>query len=222
LLTERESAMDVPENLEARRRIAFFTNSLFMDMPRAPQVRNMLSFSVLTPYYKENVVYSKDDLMTENEDGISVLFYLQKIYPDEWNNFLQRVHVNITDPETKIFGDVVLEDKLREWASFRGQTLSRTVRGMMYYRRALELQAFLDMATEDELVNGYKVITDAPDEQKKSQRSTRSKLQAIADMKFTYVAACQNYGEQKRQSHHNAAEILNLMLKYALDLLFRN
>ncbi len=44
LLTERESAMDVPENLEARRRIAFFTNSLFMDMPRAPQVRNMLSF----------------------------------------------------------------------------------------------------------------------------------------------------------------------------------
>jgi callose synthase len=71
-------------------------------------------------------------------------------------------------------------------------------------------------------VNGYKVITDAPDEQKKSQHSTWSKLQAIADMKFTYVAACQNYGEQKRQSHHNAAEILNLMLKYALDLLFRN
>jgi hypothetical protein len=37
--------------------------------------------SVLTPYYKEDVVYSRDDLMTENEDGISVLFYLQKIYP---------------------------------------------------------------------------------------------------------------------------------------------
>jgi hypothetical protein len=39
---------------------------------------------------------------------------------------LQRVHVNSTDPETEIFGDVDLEDKLREWASFRGQTLSRT------------------------------------------------------------------------------------------------
>ncbi len=39
---------------------------------------------------------------------------------------MQRVHVNRTDPETEIFGDVVLEDKLREWASFRGQTLSRT------------------------------------------------------------------------------------------------
>ncbi len=39
---------------------------------------------------------------------------------------MQRVHVNSTDPETEIFRDVVLEDKLREWASFRGQTLSRT------------------------------------------------------------------------------------------------
>lgn len=44
LLTVKESAMDVPTNLEARRRIAFFTNSLFMDMPRAPRVRKMLSF----------------------------------------------------------------------------------------------------------------------------------------------------------------------------------
>lgn len=44
LLTVKESAVDVPTNLEARRRIAFFTNSLFMDMPRAPRVRKMLSF----------------------------------------------------------------------------------------------------------------------------------------------------------------------------------
>lgn len=213
LLTERESAMDVPENLEARRRIAFFTNSLFMNMPRAPKVRNMLSFSVLTPYYKEDVVYSKENLMKENEDGISVLFYLQKIYPDEWNNFLQRLGLeNSDDPEAQIFSSNDLEDKLREWASFRGQTLSRTVRGMMYYRRALELQAFLDMATDDELEDGYKILTDATPEQKKSQRSTWSQLQAIADMKFTYVAACQMYGDQKRQGHHSATEILKLML----------
>lgn len=44
LLTMKESAIDVPTNLEARRRIAFFTNSLFMDMPLAPRVRKMLSF----------------------------------------------------------------------------------------------------------------------------------------------------------------------------------
>jgi len=33
LLTVKESAMDVPSNLEARRRLTFFSNSLFMEMP---------------------------------------------------------------------------------------------------------------------------------------------------------------------------------------------
>lgn len=44
LLTVKESAINVPMNLEARRRITFFANSLFMTMPPAPKVRNMLSF----------------------------------------------------------------------------------------------------------------------------------------------------------------------------------
>ena len=41
-------------------------------------------FSVLTPYYKEDVLYSVEELNKENEDGISILFYLQKIYPGEF------------------------------------------------------------------------------------------------------------------------------------------
>lgn len=40
-----------------------------------------MNASVLTPYYKEDVLYSEDELNKENEDGISILFYLQKIYP---------------------------------------------------------------------------------------------------------------------------------------------
>ena len=52
LITLKESAISVPMNLDARRRITFFANSLFMDMPRAPEVRNMLSFRFffLIPY----------------------------------------------------------------------------------------------------------------------------------------------------------------------------
>lgn len=107
---------------------------------------------------------------------------------DQWKNFLERVgceDLNALLSEEK-------EDELRDWASFRGQTLSRTgitskmvackdfffffflsiisfkyglyeklvsyfsflslvltVRGMMYYKKALKLQAFLDLA-EDE------------------------------------------------------------------------
>ena len=44
LLTVKESAVNVPTNLDARRRITFFANSLFMKMPRAPKVRDMISF----------------------------------------------------------------------------------------------------------------------------------------------------------------------------------
>jgi callose synthase len=44
LLTIKESAANVPKNLEARRRLQFFTNSLFMQMPIARPVSEMFSF----------------------------------------------------------------------------------------------------------------------------------------------------------------------------------
>ncbi|KAK9150881.1 hypothetical protein Syun_009190 [Stephania yunnanensis] len=175
LLTVKESAINVPMNLEARRRITFFTNSLFMKMPLAP---------------KEEVHYSWDELHRENEDGITTLFYLQKIYPDEWSNFLERMN----DPQNKRV-DQEFKGAVCEWVSYRGQTLSRTVamklaaalfgsglvsrgclvwqrqwhiklaaakqgsdplfgnctwtiRGMMYYRQALEIQCLQDIVDE--------------------------------------------------------------------------
>ncbi|XP_074275339.1 callose synthase 5-like isoform X1 [Silene latifolia] len=209
LLTVKESAMDIPTNLEARRRISFFTNSLFMDMPRAPKVRKMLSFSVLTPYYSEETLYSRNDLEMENEDGISIIYYLQKIFPDEWNNFLERITCK---KESEVWESEENILQLRHWVSLRGQTLCRTVRGMMYYRRALKLQAFLDMANEEELLEGYKAVTAPVGEEKRSQRSLYAQLEAVADMKFTYVATCQNYGNQKRSGDRRATDILNLML----------
>ncbi|KAM0939118.1 putative 1,3-beta-glucan synthase [Dioscorea sansibarensis] len=211
LFTVKESAEDVPTNLEARRRIAFFSNSLFMDMPRAPRVRKMLSFSVMTPYYSEETVYSKNDLDLENEDGVSIIFYLQKIFPDEWNNFMERINCK---RESEVWGNEENVLQLRHWASQRGQTLCRTVRGLMYYRRALKLQAFLDMASEREILEGYKAVTDPTEEEKKSQRSLSAQLEAVADMKFTYVATCQNYGNQKQLGDRRATDILNLMVNY--------
>ena len=66
----------VPKKLEARRKIAFFNNSLFMSMPRAMQVEKMMSFNVLTPYYDEDVMYNREQLYTEYEDRVSIIFYL--------------------------------------------------------------------------------------------------------------------------------------------------
>ncbi|KAG2598189.1 hypothetical protein PVAP13_5KG302007 [Panicum virgatum] len=198
LLTMKDSAMDVPTNLDARRRITFFANSLFMKMPRAPHVHDMISFSVLTPYYNEEVLYSSYELNRKNEDGISILFYLQKIYPDEWNNFLERIGVD-PDDEAAVKGHM---DDIRLWASYRGQTLARTVRGMMYYRRALELQCYEDMINDEADLGG--------------EEAARSK--AIADIKFTYVVSCQLYGVHKASKDSREKglyeNILNLMLTY--------
>lgn len=209
LLTVKESAMDVPSNLEARRRISFFSNSLFMNMPHPPKVRNMLSFSVLTPYYTEDVLFSLQNLEEPNEDGVSILFYLQKIYPDEWTNFLERTKCH---SEEELRQSEELEEELRLWASYRGQTLTRTVRGMMYYRKALELQSFLDMAKDEDLMEGYKAIELTSDDS--SGRSYWTSCQAVADIKFTYVVSCQQYGRQKQSGDHRAQDILKLMTTY--------
>ncbi|BAT79418.1 hypothetical protein VIGAN_02230000 [Vigna angularis var. angularis] len=97
-----------------------------MDMPSAKPVSEMLPFSVFTPYYSETVLYGTSELQKENEDGISTLFYLQKIFPDEWENFLERIGrgASTGDAELQESSSDALE--LRFWASYRGQTLART------------------------------------------------------------------------------------------------
>ncbi|XP_072998818.1 putative callose synthase 8 isoform X1 [Typha latifolia] len=199
LLTAKETAMDIPTNIEARRRISFLATSLFMNMPSAPKVRNMLSFSVMTPYFMEEVNFSEEDLHS-SEDGTSILTYMQKIYPDEWKNFLERLGPKATSEEQ------------RYWASFRGQTLSRTVRGMMYYRKALKLQAFLDRASDQEICKGHIAIERG--HKKNSQQPLSAELDALADMKFTYVISCQKFAAQKSSGDPRAKDIIDLMIRY--------
>ncbi|KAF6165088.1 hypothetical protein GIB67_000672 [Kingdonia uniflora] len=208
LLTVKESAMEIPANLEARRRISFFSTSLFMDMPNAPKVRNMLSFSIMTPHYKEEVNFSMEELHSSKE-GVSIIFYMQNIYPDEWKNFLERMECeNWEDLKAKS-----KDEDLRKWASFRGQTLSRTVRGMMYYRKALKLQAFLDMAEDEDILEEYKAV-ELGRHRKTSPHSLSAQLDALADMKFTYVLSCQMFGAQKSSGDSHAQDIIDLMTRY--------
>ncbi|CAL0322630.1 unnamed protein product [Lupinus luteus] len=225
ILTSRDSMQNIPFNLEARRRLAFFSNSLFMNMPHAPQVEKMMAFSVLTPYYSEEVVYSKEQLRTENDDGISILYYLQTIYVDEWENFMERMRREGMAKDSDIWTDKVRD--LRSWASYRGQTLSRTVRGMMYYYKALKLLAFLDSASEVDIREDSRELLSVKQESLDGPCSERSPMDdslnrsagllfkghdyGTALMKFTYVIACQIYGTQKARKDPHADEILYLM-----------
>ncbi|KAG0630739.1 hypothetical protein M758_1G200900 [Ceratodon purpureus] len=230
-LSTKEPLLYVPKGLEAKRRISFFSNSLFMTMPRAPQVERMLAFSVLTPYYNEEVIFSRHQLKEENEDGVTILFYLQRIFPEDWLNFLERMRRrNLSEAQLWERDDAY---ELRLWASYRGQTLARTVRGMMYYERALELQAFLDSATEVELLGMKELL------ERGSSRNSRGSMGSMgsigsehevaefnrahkkeqdlanAAMKFTYVVTCQIYGAQKARKDVQAADILQLMKTYS-------
>ncbi|RLM93593.1 callose synthase 11-like [Panicum miliaceum] len=235
ILTFRDSMNNVPKNPEARRRITFFSNSLFMNMPRAPTVEKMMAFSVLTPYYNEDVMYNRDQLRRENEDGVSILFYLQKIYEDDWWNFLERMRREGMTGDDEIW--TVKYQELRLWASYRGQTLARTVRGMMYYHRALKMLAFLDTASEVDITEGTKHLASFGSirhendvypmngglQQRRQRRldrgtSTVSQLfkgqeDGAALMKYTYVVACQIYGNQKIARDQRAEDILTLMKK---------
>ncbi|KAK2459182.1 callose synthase [Trifolium repens] len=208
LLTIKDSASSVPRNLEARRRLEFFANSLFMKMPPAKPVQQMLSFSVFTPYYSEIVLYSMAELQKKNEDGISILFYLQKIFPDEWKNFLARIGRDENASDTDLFDSPSDILELRFWASYRGQTLARTVRGMMYYRKALMLQTYLERTTAGgdlEAGLGFDEVSDT------RGFDLSPEARAQADLKFTYVVTCQIYGKQKEEQKPEAVDIALLM-----------
>jgi callose synthase len=177
-----------PKSNEARRRLTYFINTLFMDIPKAPSLHDMFSWNVLTPYYAEDVTYGKDDLETRSDAlGVSTLLYLKTLYRSDWNNFLERM--GIVDEET-IWSDHYM-DETRRWASIRAQTLSRTVNGMMYYEKALRFLGNLerlDNDTTDELVGE----------------------------KFGYIVSCQVYGNMKRNQDPKATDIDNLMHRFPL------
>jgi callose synthase len=175
-----------PKSKEARRRLTFFVNSLFMDMPDAPSIHDMFSWNVLTPYYNELVTYSKADLERRTDAlGVSTLLYLQTLYRDDWNNFLERLGIQ---DEEKLWTKKYAEET-RRWASIRSQSLSRTVNGMMYYEKALRLLANMERLDED---------------------TTNDLL----GEKFGYIVSCQVYGNMKRNQDPKADDIEALMHRF--------
>lgn len=174
-----------PTSYDAQRRLLFFVNSLFMDMPLAPLLEEMKSWSVMTPFYGEDVLYSKSDLESK-QDGLDVhtLLFLQTLYKKDWENFLERVK-----PKKNFWKDPNTAIELRLWASLRGQTLTRTVQGMMYGEAAIRLLAELEQVSVE-------------------------RIEELIKTKFTYVVACQIYGRQKRNNDPKAKDIEFLLHRF--------
>lgn len=186
LLTLRKIDAE-PKSRDARRRLLFFVNSLFMDMPSSPTLEDMISWSVVTPYYGEDILYSKKDLENK-QDGLDVhtLLYLQTLYKQDWENFLERVKPK---NRNNLWKDSQVALELRLWASLRGQTLVRTVQGMMFGEEAIRLLAKLEGVDAD-------------------------RVDDLVKQKFNYVVACQIYGKHKKHNDPKAADVEFLLRKF--------
>ncbi|RHY33252.1 hypothetical protein DYB34_003243 [Aphanomyces astaci] len=186
-----------PRSDEGQRRLRFFANSLFMDMPDARPVRQMHSFSISTPYFSEIVLYSLKDLTTENDDAIKLVYYLQTINPHEWDNFLERVQARDAADALK-----KCPEEVQLWASYRGQTLARTVRGMMYNEDAIRFLHWLEIG-ENEAMHLPGCAC-----------SRCLKLDEMVALKFSYICTCQIYGKQKDEQKQQALDIDYLLVKH--------
>ena len=74
----------------AQRRISFFAQSLSTTMPPAVPVQQMPTFTVMIPHYKEKILLSlSETIKADSGAKVTVLEYLQRLYPQEWNNYIQ-------------------------------------------------------------------------------------------------------------------------------------
>lgn len=203
-----------PRGHEAIRRLTFFVNSLLMDLPPPPPVEAMVSFTTLTPFYSEDVIVSKSDLLAKNSDGVTTLLYLQTLYKADWENYLERRQ--ITD-ETAVFKpEHELDTRL--WASFRAQTLARTVEGMMHCEAALRLLARLERLDAVRQARRTKLTTgnQASGARMMPTVSSDASVDEVVRLKFGYVVSCQVYGKQRKNDDPKAKDIELLLHRFPL------
>lgn len=73
------------------------------------------------------------------------------------------------------------------------------------------LLVYLSFHFVTELMKGYKAAESNTEEHLRNERSLLAQCQAVADMKFSFVVSCQQYGIDKRSGHRRAQDILRLM-----------
>ncbi|KAG0457506.1 hypothetical protein HPP92_022663 [Vanilla planifolia] len=174
LLTIKESAANIPRNLEARRRVEFFIKLAYL-----------CECQMLNQFQR-------------------------CCHSDEWRNFLSRIGRPENAADSELFSNQNDLLELRFWASYRGQTLARTVRGMMYYRKALMLQHYLEKLTTEGL-EGAQAASNSTGLSETHGFELSPEARAQADIKFTYVVTCQIYGKQREEQKPEAADIARLM-----------
>lgn len=135
-----------PENTELRWRLTALGRALTLELPRPFRTPHIPGMTVLVPHYGESIITTKDELFDggkgPEQEFTALVTWLERRYPGEFRAFNERMSqlapegwlrggnwCNYTDEQW---------EKIGIWASMRGQTLWRTVAGMMLYRAALD------------------------------------------------------------------------------------
>lgn len=183
---------------EALRRITFFAQSLSTPMREIGPTDTMPSFTVLVPHYSEKITLSLREIIREEDQysNITMLEYLKKLHPLEWNCFVKDTKLLAEEFESENSSPEYATEKgddfpyhsvgfkvaspeyilrTRIWASLRAQTLYRTVSGFMNYSRAIKL-----LFDVENLLDGF------ADEADKLQQAT-----AMALRKFRMIVSMQ-------------------------------
>ncbi|KAH8072100.1 1,3-beta-D-glucan synthase [Aureococcus anophagefferens] len=212
-----------PRGQEATRRLTFFVNSLLMDMPPPPPLDATVSLTTLTPFYSEDVLLSKGDLLAKNSDGVTTLLYLQTLYKADWASFLERRKMTENSAHAECFApEHELETRL--WASFRAQTLARTVEGMMHCEAALRLLARLERVHGAHVARKRRTAgAQAPRRSSRYAAACEDSethpvigLEDLLKLKFGYVVSCQVYGKQRKNDDVKAKDIELLLRRFPL------
>ena len=203
-----------PRGEEAVRILSFFMGSLKNPtLQSPPSMDEMLSWTVLTPHYHEDVLYALNrkevatyfgmqgsdtskvsDLVNPNDDGVTVMAWLRSNYSHDWDNMLERLKPALTKAniDAKSVREADFDEgaplaahrmELLQWASYRGQHLSRTVRGMMAYEKALRLLAKIENPNPGVSALRY-----------------NSSIDDLVRSKFSYIVASQNYGNARKSA----------------------
>ena len=101
------------------------------------------SLTQIVPVYSEEGIMDIKELVGEPKQGAvsTMLEFLISQLPHEWEIFAQNEGMH----PTELYEDIVQgaskvrQDKVREWASHRSQSVIRTVNGAVHYHRALKV-----------------------------------------------------------------------------------
>ncbi|CUG05688.1 glucosyltransferase, putative [Bodo saltans] len=194
-----------------------------MIMRQFHRVATMPSCTTIIPYYNENVVYTWRELTEAFDKGqprISFLEYLACQFPDEWENLahnetwregLKNFDRGCTGSMCRC-GPLFLEYLLRsrniseeqKWrismfATFRGQTLGRTLRGLESLRHGMKIMAFLEerhtfeAEWETKSAKEKKLIPGGEVEESLRHKFCLAQCQQLVDSKYQVIVAAQVY-----------------------------